>query len=256
MKNEYIFVDTGEQDVAVITIDRPPVNALNSVAYAELYNAFYNLGLDDSVKVVVITGAGEKAFVAGADVREFLNFNSENGALYTRNNQYIREFIRKYNKPVICAVNGWAFGGGLALALMCDIRFACPEAKFNLGEINMGILGATQYIAGVTHSGMARLLVYGETINAEEALRAGIIDKIVPRDELLTESVALAKRIASKPPLALKYAKQCMIKSEEVLLEEGLVFEEAVLKVLWGSEDKNEAVSAFLEKRKPVFKNK
>jgi len=256
VKFEYVYLDTVDS-VAKITIDKPPVNALDSSAYGELFEMFYRVSKDNSIKVVILTGAGEKAFVAGADVKEFVNFDSDNGIIYSRRNQSLREFIRKYNKPVICAVNGLAYGGGCALALMCDIRIACKEAKFNLGEINMGILGATQYIAHIAHSGTARKLVYsGEAIDAEEALRAGIVDEVVPREELMERSLSLAKKIASKSPLALKYAKQCMIKSQETLLEEGLQFEEEALKYLWGTEDKNEAVKAFLEKRKPVFKGK
>jgi len=256
MNFDYIFLNVAD-DVAVVTVDRVPVNALDSEGYGELYEIFYKLSKDDNVKVVVLTGAGEKAFVAGADVKEFINLNSETGLIYTRRNQYVREFIRTYNKPVICAVNGLAYGGGCALALMCDIRIACEEAKFNLGEINMGILGATQYIAKIAHFGTARKLVYsGESIGAEEALRAGIIDEIVSREHLMERSLSLAKKIASKPPLALKYAKKCMIECQKTFLEEGLQFEEEVIASLWGTEDKNEAVEAFLEKREPVFKSK
>lgn len=253
MKKEYIFTQAAG-DVAVVTINRPPLNALNSEAYAELYETFYELSKDDRVKIVVLTGQGEKAFVAGADVKEFLGLDGSSGPLYTRRNNAVREYIRRYDKPVICAVNGFAYGGGLALALVCDIRVAAEQASFSLGEINMGILGATQYVARFAHYGTACKLVYtGDPIGADEALRVGIVDEIVPGDKLLERSMELAKKIASKSPPALRAAKRCMVKAQEAGLEDGLRFEERILAELWGTDDKNEAVKAFLEKRKPRF---
>jgi enoyl-CoA hydratase/carnithine racemase len=253
MKKEYIFMQT-DDDVAVVTINRPPLNALHSEAYAELYETFYELSKEDRIKVVILTGYGKKAFVAGADVKEFLDLNRKSGPLYTRRNNSVREYIRQFSKPVICAVNGIAYGGGLALALVCDIRIAVEHASFNLGEINMGILGATQYVARVAHMGSARKLVYtGDALDPAEALRVGIVDEIVPADRLMERSMELARKIASKSPLAIRAAKRCMVKAQQFSLEDGLQFEESVLAELWGSDDKNEAVKAFLEKRKPVF---
>jgi enoyl-CoA hydratase/carnithine racemase len=256
MKKEYILTQT-DGDVSVVTINRPPLNALNSEAYAELYETFYELSKDDRVKVVVLTGYGDKAFVAGADVKEFLGLDGNSGPLYTRRNNSVREYIRRYDKPVICAVNGFAYGGGLALALVCDIRIAAEESSFSLGEINMGILGATQYVARFAHYGAACKLVYtGDPIGAVEALRVGIVDEIVSRDKLLEHSTELAKKIASKSPPAIRAAKRCMVKAQESRLEEGLRFEEGVLADLWASDDKNEAVTSFLEKRTPRFTGK
>jgi len=253
MKKEYIFTQV-DGDVAVVTINRPPLNALHSEAYAELYETFYELSKDDRAKVVVLTGHGDKAFVAGADVKEFLTLDGNTGPLYTRRNNSVREYIRRYDKPVICAVNGMAYGGGCALALVCDIRIAGERASFSLGEINMGILGATQYMAQIAHFGSACKLVYtGDPIDAAEALRIGIVDEIVSGDRLMERSIELAKKIASKSPLAIRAAKGCMVKAQQSSLEEGLQYEESALKELWGSDDKNEAVKAFLEKRKPVY---
>ncbi len=253
MNKEYIFTQA-DGDVALVTIHRPPLNALHSEAYAELYETFYELSKDERVKVVVLTGHGDKAFVAGADVKEFLMLDGNTGPLYTRRNNSVREYIRRYGKPVICAVNGFAYGGGLALALVCDIRIAAEQASFSLGEINMGILGATQYVARFAHYGTACRLVYtGDPIGAAEALRVGIVDETVPRDKLLERSMELANKIASKSPPAIWAAKRCMVKAQEAGLEEGLRFEESVLAELWGTDDKNEAVKAFLEKRKPRF---
>lgn len=256
MKKEYIFTKT-EGVIAIITINRPPLNVLNSEAYAELYESFYDLSKDDRVKVIVLTGHGEKSFVAGADVKEFLDLDRNTGPLYTRRNNSIREYIRQYTKPVICAVNGLAYGGGCALALVCDIRIACEGSSFNLGEINMGILGATQYIARLAHFGGACKLVYtGDAIDASEALRIGIVDQIVPRDRLMEYSTELARKIASKSPLAIRLAKRCMVNAQEASLEDGLRFEEGILAELWASHDRTEAVVSFLEKRKPVFTGK
>lgn len=256
MKKEYILTQA-DGDVAVVTINRPPLNALHSEAYAELYETFYELSKDDRVKVVVLTGHGDRAFVAGADVKEFLNLDRTSGPLYTRRNNSVREYIRQYAKPVICAVNGLAYGGGCALALVCDIRIASERASFSLGEINMGILGATQYMAQIAHFGSACKLVYtGDPIDAAEALRIGIVDEIVPDDRLMMRSMELAKKIASKSPLAIRMAKRCMVKAQQSILEEGLQYEEGILAELWGSDDKDEAVKAFLEKRKPVFTGK
>lgn len=256
MKKEYILTQA-DGDVAVVTINRPPLNALHSEAYAELYETFYELSKDDRVKVVVLTGHGDRAFVAGADVKEFLNLDRTSGPLYTRRNNSVREYIRQYAKPVICAVNGLAYGGGCALALVCDIRIASERASFSLGEINMGILGATQYMAQIAHFGSACKLVYtGDPIDAAEALRIGIVDEIVPHDRLRARSMELAKKIASKSPLAIRMAKRCMVKAQQSILEEGLQYEEGILAELWGSDDKDEAVKSFLEKRKPVFTGK
>ena len=243
--------------VALVTIDISPVNALNSDAYFQLYQAMYNIAVDDEVKTVVLTGQGEKAFVAGADVREFVSLDSRTGEIYTKKNSLVREYIRKFPKPVICAVNGFAYGGGCALALVCDIRIACESAKFSLSEINMGILGGIPYASSVMMSGTVRKMVYsGEAITAEEALRAGLIEEIVPREQLMPRCMELAEKIASKPPCALRLAKQCLVAASEKNLNEAAEVEANAITELWGTEDKNEAVRAFLEKRQAVFSGK
>lgn len=248
---------TVEGKVAVITLDAPPVNALDSGAYFDLYEAMYDFAVDDSISVVVITGAGERAFMAGADVKEFLKFNRQTGSIYTRKNSGVREYIRQFPKPVICAINGLALGGGCALALACDIRIACREAKFSLSEINMGILGGIPYAASIIASGTARKMVYsGETITSDEALRVGLVDEVVDRADLMPRCMQLAERIAAKSPLALKKAKEVMVTASEKLMPEVMAAESAAISDLWATEDKNEAVSAFLEKRKPEFQGK
>lgn len=251
MKN--IFVDIRDS-IGIVTINRPPVNTLNSQAYFELYEAMYNLSINDDVRVVILTGAGEKSFVAGADVKEFVKFNSETGLVYTKTTNQIREFIRKYNKPIICGVNGYSLGGGCILALMCDIRIASENATFALSEINMGILGGTAMISKIANSGVARKMVYsGEAIKADEALRIGLVDEVVSLDNLLDRCLDLAKKISEKSPIAIKEAKACMVKASESLLEESMAFEEKSIEKLWGTEEKNEAILGFLEKRQPKF---
>ena len=242
-------------NIGIVTFDRPPVNALDSRAYFELYEIMHDFAIDDEVRVVIMTGAGEKAFVAGADVREFLKFNSRTGMVYTKKNAGVREYIRHFPKPVICAINGLALGGGCALALVCDIRIAAEKAKLSLSEINMGIIGAIPYAASMGQSGTMRKLVYsGENITAEQAYHAGIVDEVVPAEELMPRCMALAEKIAAKPPVALRKAKEVLVAASEQLMQDTIDQEAAALGELWDTEDKNEAVSAFLEKRTPEFK--
>lgn len=255
MSRSFIRLDVRER-IAVVTIDRPPVNALNSQAYVELGEVFDELATLD-IAAVVLTGAGEKAFVAGADVKEFLEFNSESGRLYTRRNNAVREKVRTFEKPVICAINGLALGGGCVLALMCDIRIASNTAKFSLAEINMGIIGGTQYISRVIPPGAARMLTYtGEMISAAEALRLGMIEEVLPPDQVREQALSIARKIAEKPPIAIRYAKMSLNEALNLDLTEGMKYEEALNALMWGTEDKNEAVKAFLEKRRPEFKGR
>lgn len=253
MNRSFIRLDVQER-IAVVTIDRPPVNALNSQAYEELAEVFDELAIMD-IAAVVLTGAGEKAFVAGADVKEFLEFNTETGRLYTRRNNAVREKVRTFEKPVICAINGLALGGGCVLALMCDIRIASNESKFSLGEINMGIIGGTQYISRLIPLGMAKMLTYtGDMISASEAMRLGMIEEMLPPDQIMPRALAIARKIAEKPPLTMRYAKISLNEVFNMGLAEGAKYEETLISLMWGTEDKNEAVRAFIEKRKPEFK--
>jgi enoyl-CoA hydratase len=246
-----------EKPIALVTIDRPPVNALRSHSYFELFETFATLATDSEIRCVILTGSGVKAFAAGADIREFLSLDGHTGSQYTARNTNIRESIRNYPNPIICAINGLALGGGAVLALMCDIRVACEEAKFSLPEINMGIIGGTQYIAPYVSPGMARRLVYtGDMISAQEAAIAGMVDVVVPQNELMSYCRQMAEKIISKPPLAIRLAKQALNFAYSGNLRQGLEVEKELIQKLWETEDKNEAVSAFLEKRKPQFSGK
>lgn len=242
-------------NVAIVTIDRPPVNALNSEAYDELSQVFGELARDDEVKAVVLTGAGEKAFVAGADVTEFLNFDADSGEAYTRRNNGVREQVRTFPRPVIAAINGLALGGGCVLAIMCDIRLASKKARFSLAEINMGIIGGTQAISRLVPLGKAKELVFaGEMIDANEALRIGLVDRVVPAEQVMEQATELARKIAGKAPLATYLAKRAINEGLDLPLPEAMELETGFLRELWATEDKNEAVRAFLEKRTPNFR--
>jgi len=257
MKFDTIKVELEEDlGIATIIINKPPVNALGSDDYGELYEALYKLGKNKAIRVLILTAEGEKLFVGGSDVKEFTALDGDTGPLYTERNNNVRAYLYNFPKPVICALNGSAFGGGVGLAICCDIRICVPEAKFNLGEINMGILGLTQHFTARCFNGSARKMVYtGERITANEAMQIGLIDEIHPREELIPRARQIAKEIASKSPLAIQYAKQCMIEAEKTALER-IDFEAECIGKLWATEDKNEATSAFLEKREPKFKGR
>lgn len=257
MKFDTIKVELEEElGIATITINKPPVNALGSDDYGELYEALYKLSKNKVIRVLILTAEGEKLFVGGSDVKEFTALDGETGPLYTERNNNVRAYLYNFPKPVICALNGSAYGGGVGLAICCDIRLCVPEAKFNLGEINMGILGLTQHFTARCFNGTARKMVYtGERITATEAMRIGLVDEILTREDLLPRARQIAKEIASKSPLAIQYAKQCMIEAEKNSLDK-IDFEAACIGKLWATEDKNEATSSFLEKREPVFKGR
>lgn len=257
MRFDTIRVDLEEElGIATITISKPPVNAMGSDDYGELYEALYKLSKNKAIRALILTAEGEKLFVGGSDVKEFTALDGDTGPLYTERNNNVRAYLYSFPKPVICALNGSAFGGGVGLAICCDIRICVPEAKFNLGEINMGILGLTQHFTARCFNGTARKMVYtGERITAAEAMRIGLIDEIMPREELLPRARQIAKEIASKSPLAIQYAKQCMIEAEKNSLDK-IGFEAECIGRLWATEDKNEATASFLEKREPVFKGR
>ncbi len=246
--------------VALITINREKVrNALNQATTAEIAAALQAVEQDPALRVVVITGAGEKAFVAGADINELRALPTANAARQLAEHGHRVGFaIAGMQKIVIAAVNGFALGGGCELAMACDIRIAADTAKFGQPEINLGLIpgwGGTQRLTRLVGPGMSKLLnLTGDLIDAQEALRIGLVERVVPAAELLPSTIALAKQIASKAPLAVAAIKQAVNRGMDMSLEDGCMYEAALFGSIAASADAKEGTSAFLEKRPPVWR--
>jgi enoyl-CoA hydratase len=245
--------------VAVLTLNRPKVlNALNALLIGELRDALAELEKDDGVRVVVLTGAGDRAFAAGADINEL---NALPGAVaaaaLARRGQALTLQIERLSKPVIAAINGFALGGGCELAMACDIRIASENAKFGQPEVNLGLLpgyGGTQRSAKLLGRGMAMYLcLTAETIDAREAHRAGLVERVVPHAELLTEAKRIAGVIASKAPLSIAATKRAVDEGIALPIAAGLELEALHFGTLVGTADFKEGTKAFLEKRPAAF---
>jgi enoyl-CoA hydratase len=250
-----------ENKIAIVTINRPDkLNALNSATLDELKAVFMQLEKDDHVNVIVLTGSGEKAFVAGADISVLNKCNEDTGEEFAKKGQEIFGKIENCKKPVIAAVNGFALGGGCELALSCHIRIASENAKFGQPEVNLGIIpgyGGTQRLARLINTGRAaEYILTGDMITAEEALRIGLINKITNQAQLLEEAVNLADKISSKGQIAVRAALRSVVSINNITQKEGLVLEAQLFGSCCGTKDFEEGTSAFLEKRKPVFINK
>lgn len=246
--------------VAFLTINRPDKrNALNGATRAALLAQLDALRGRDDVRVVVITGAGDKAFVAGADIGEFEGRSAVDQFRVMRSGT-IFDAVESFPKPVIAMINGFALGGGCELAMACDIRIAADSARLGQPEINLGIIpggGGTQRLPRLVGSGQAcKLLFTGELIDAAEALRIGLVDEVVPAHELRDRVDALARSIAEKSPIALQLIKEAVRASHRTSLDEGLRQETTLFGIAFASEDKQEGVAAFLAKRKAEFKGR
>ena len=246
--------------VAVITINRPQkLNALNIQTRTEGAAALEELREDEGVRVVVITGAGEKAFVAGADISEFEGRTavSQRDVMTARS---LFTAVDTFPKPVIAMVNGFCLGGGCELALSCDIRVASETARFGQPEINLGIIpggGGTQRLTRLVGEGKAmELILTGDMIDAQHAYNLGLVNLVVPAADLEAKTMELANRIAEKSPVALRMAKEAVKTAARANLDEGLRREIDLFALTFSSEDKDEGVRAFLEKRKPDFKGR
>ncbi len=243
--------------VAILTVDRPEKrNALNAAVRAELIAALDELRGDAEVRVLVVTGAGEKAFVAGADIGEFAERTPlEQRAVMT--GRRVFDEIAAYPKPVIAMINGFALGGGCELALACDLRIAADTAKLGQPEINLGIIpggGGTQRLPRVVGTGQAmRLVLSGEIVGAAEALRIGLVDVVHPAAELRERTLEVARGMAAKSPVALQMAKSAIRAAAEMPMAAGLAYETELFATCFASDDKREGVAAFLEKRLPSF---
>lgn len=242
--------------IATITLNRPGVhNAMNETMRRELTRCFEGLVVDDDVKVVVVTGAGERAFSAGADIREFVEPLGPVRFREQRRRVEFRQAMDRCPQPIIAAINGFALGGGLELALACDVRIADADATLGLTEINLAIIpggGGTQRLPRLVGRGKAlELILTGARIPADEALRIGLVERVAPAGEALTAATELARTIAAKAPVALRYAKEAVVKGLELPLADGLRLEGDLSTLLRTTEDRVEGAKAFLEKRAP-----
>jgi enoyl-CoA hydratase len=246
--------------VATITINREKLrNALNGATVAEIGAALEQVERDDRLRVAIITGAGDKAFAAGADINELRVLASADAArLMAERGHYVGLSIARMRKIVIAAVNGFALGGGCELAMCCDIRLAAASARFGQPEINLGLIpgwGGTQRLPRLVGPGIAKLLdLTGDMIGADEALRIGLIERVYPDAELLEAARALARQIASKAPLAVAAIKQAIDRGQDMALADACMYEAALFGSITQTEDAKEGTSAFLEKRTPAWK--
>jgi enoyl-CoA hydratase len=247
--------------IAFVTINRPDkLNALNEQAKAELKQVFESLRSDADVDVVILTGAGEKSFVAGTDIKELTALDAESGQSFSEGGQAVFNLIENLGKPVIAAVNGYALGGGCELALACHIRIASENAKFGQPEVNLGVIpgyGGTQRLARVVGKGRAmEMILTGDQVDAREALRIGLVNKVVPQPDLLKTAEETAGKILAKGQLSVRTALKAVNATHEANLSDGQMLEARLFGDCCGTEDFKEGTKAFLEKRKPAFKNK
>lgn len=246
--------------IALVSINRPDkLNALNNDTLSELKSLFNILKYDENVYVVILTGSGEKAFVAGADISELNKLDMLEAKKFAEFGQSIFNLIEDFDKPVIAAINGFALGGGCELALACHIRIASDNAKFGQPEVNLGIIpgyGGTQRLSRIVNSGRAmEIILTGDLVDANTAYEIGLVNKVYPLSDLLSKAWEMAAKIASKGQIAIKFAIKAVNSSKQLPLREGQNIEASLFALCCGTNDFKEGTSAFLEKRKPVFQN-
>jgi enoyl-CoA hydratase len=259
-ERDYLRVETADR-IAVLTIDRPEkLNALNAHIVASLFDTLRELAADDEVRAVIITGAGEKAFVAGADIAELATMTPLSGMVVSRAGQDAFRFLETMRKPVIAAVNGFALGGGLELALACHLRLASENARLGLPEVKLGIIpgyGGTVRLPRLVGRGRAlELILTGEMIDAAEAYRIGLVNRVVPQPELLNSARAVAATMSANGPVALAMAMDAVDHAFHVGTEDALRLEATLFGLLAGTSDMKEGMAAFLEKRKSNFQGR
>jgi enoyl-CoA hydratase len=247
--------------IARITFNRPNVlNALNRKTMDELGDCLKKVRADDEIRVLILTGAGEKAFIAGADINELSQQTPVNGREFTLYGQEIIHRLETLGKPAIAAINGFALGGGCELALACTLRVASRNAKLGQPEVKLGIIpgyGGSQRLPRLCGKGVAHeLILTGEMITAEEALRIGLVNRVVEPGELLATAEAIAKKIIANAPLAVRYALEAVERGMEMPQEEGLYLEATLFGLCCATQDMREGTRAFLEKRPPKFEGR
>ena len=247
-----------EKPIAIVTVNRPDkLNALNLETVDELGAAFAMLDANDDVRAIIMTGAGEKAFVAGADITEFRGQAAHDMVPFAKKGHDSARIMESIGTPIIAAVNGYALGGGCEMAMACDMRFASEKAKFGQPEILLGLIpgmGGTQRLARLVGQGIARELIYtGEQITAQRAYEIGLVNRVYPADQLMEETKKFALKLASMPSHAVKMAKTAINGGYDQTLDTGLVLENHCFALCWSHPDLEEGVGAFVEKRKANF---
>ena len=249
-----------EENICTVKINNPSaLNALDSSLLRELEHVFTTIANDAGIDVVILTGEG-RAFVAGADIAEMSSLNAAEGKAFGELGAKVFRQIELLDKVVIAAVNGFALGGGCELAMACDIRIASHKAKFGQPEVGLGItpgFSGTQRLPRIVGLGKAKELIYtADVIPAEEALRIGLVNKVIEPENLLTECMNMAKKIASKAPLAVKYAKEAINRGIETDMDTGITVENNLFGLCFATTDQKEGMQAFMQKRSPEFKKK
>jgi enoyl-CoA hydratase/carnithine racemase len=249
-----------EDSIAILTIDNPPVNSITPQVIDDLEEAFLELGEKENLRAVVLASVLEKVFVAGADINQFVTWKKQDGIDVTTRGHHVLKMIEDFDKPVVCAINGIAFGGGLELALACDIRVMDERAKVGLPETGLGIIpgyGGTQRLPRLVGPGMAKLMIYtGKPITAKQAGEIGLAEIVTETGKCLENAKSIAEQIATQAPIAISTAKKAVAVAMEYGLEQGIDFEIQSVGYLAGTDDKTEGAQAFLEKRPAIFNNR
>ncbi len=250
-----------KNSIAYLTVNRPKVlNALNMATMEELRTAFHEIKKDNSVRAVIFTGAGEKAFIAGADISELAKHDAVRGKEYAHRGQSVLNLIENLGKPVIACINGFALGGGCEIAMACTMRLASENAKLGQPEVKLGIIpgyGGTQRLPRLVGKGIAmQLVLSGEMIGAQEAYRIGLVNEVTAPADLIPRAEAIAHKIIANAPLAIQYAMEAVNRGMELTLPDALYLEAVLFGVCCATEDKKEGTAAFLEKRPAQFKGR
>jgi enoyl-CoA hydratase len=258
MTYENLLVDR-DGPIAILTVNRPKaLNAMNQATLRELRAAMEALDADPGVGVVIVTGGGEKAFVAGADISEMAAFGPQQAEEHARRGQAVVAAFERARKPTIAAINGYALGGGLELALACDIRIASENAQVGLPEVSLGTIpgfGGTQRLSRIVGTGVAKELVLtGRRVKADEALRIGLVNRVVPQAELMETAKQMARDILANGPYAVRLAKEVIDRGAQVDRDHGLDIEQKAFGLTFATHDQKEGMRAFLEKRKAAWK--